>query len=130
MLEGMRRVSLYHHVLLAAILAISGVRLAAQDSLGDVARRIRASRGEDPSSPADKTSATPRTAPTTADLNAITILMGVKDEAAFGTRVRTQLEQENFLVLDSVAAAESAEQDFPAAAGSFIRFTPRLKRPR
>src|ERR1700760_932553 len=102
----MRRRLLYPCMLLAAAMASSGVKLAAQDSLGDVARRVRASRGEDPSAPADKTAATSRTAPTTADLNAITILLGEKDEAAFGTRVRTQLEQENFLVLDSVAAAE------------------------
>jgi hypothetical protein len=106
MLDCMRRISLYQRVLLAAILAASGAQVAAQDSLGDVARRVRASKGEDPSSPADKTAVKPRTAPTTADLNAIAILLGEKDEAAFGTRVRTQLEQENFLVLDSVAAAE------------------------
>ena len=46
--------------------------------------------------------------PTTDDLNAIAVLLAEKDETAFGTRVRTQMEQENFLVLDSVAAAERA----------------------
>lgn len=94
-------------------MAITGVKLAAQDSLGDVARRIRAAKGEDAPSVADKpaadsTAARPRTLPTTADLNAIAVLLAEKDEAAFSTRVRTQLEQENFLVLDSVAAAERA----------------------
>ena len=95
-------------MLLAAVMAVSGLKLAAQDSLGDVARRIRAAKGEDTSSPAAKATAGPRTLPTTADLNAIARLLEEKDETAFGTRVRTQLEQENFLVLDSVAAAERA----------------------
>jgi hypothetical protein len=106
MLDGVGRRLLYPGMLLALAMVISGMTLSAQDSLGDVARRIRASRGEDPSSPADKTTAKPGTAPTTADLNAIAILLGEKDEAAFATRVRTQMEQENFLVLDSVATAE------------------------
>lgn len=116
-------------------MAISGVKVTAQDSLGDVARRIRAAKGEDPSSPADKTAATPRTAPTTADLNAITVLMGEKDEAAFGTRVRTQLEQENFLVLDSVAAAERLGRTrFPGGGWKLYTFysaveTPKVKPP-
>ncbi|HEY4677376.1 MAG TPA: hypothetical protein VIJ01_09455 [Candidatus Angelobacter sp.] len=131
----MRRVSLYQHVLLAAILAVPGVRVVAQDSLGDVARRIRASKGEDTVSPADKTAAKPRTLPTTADLNAITILLGEKDEAAFGTRVRTQMEQENFLVLDSVAAAERLGRTrFPGGGWKLYAFysaveTPKVKPP-
>ncbi|HEX3154629.1 MAG TPA: hypothetical protein VHV32_08395, partial [Candidatus Angelobacter sp.] len=104
----MRRISLSRRVLLAAVLTIYGVALVAQDSLGDVARRIRASKGEDLPSASDKTAAKPRALPTTDDLNAIAILLGEKDETAFATRVRTQLEQENFLVLDSVAAAERA----------------------
>jgi hypothetical protein len=100
-------------MVLAAVMAMLGVKMAAQDSLGDVARRIRAAKGEDAPSVADKpaadgTAARPRTLPTTADLNAIAVLLGEKDEAAFSTRVRTQLEQENFLVLDSVASAERA----------------------
>src|SRR6185503_13425069 len=103
--------------------------------LGDVARRIRASKGEDPSSPADKTAATPRTLPTTADLNAITILLGEKDEAAFATRVRTQLEQENFLVLDRVAAdARLGRTRFPGGGWKLYAFysaveTPKVKPP-
>ncbi len=109
---GMRRL-LYSGLLLAAVMAISGVKLTAQDSLGDVARRIRAAKGEDAPSAADKpaadsTAARARVLPTTADLNAIALLLAEKDETAFSTRVRTQMEQENFLVLDSVAAAERA----------------------
>jgi hypothetical protein len=109
----MRQRLIYSGIVLVAVMAITGVKLAAQDSLGDVARRIRAAKGEDAPSVADKTAADstaarPRTLPTTADLNAIAVLLGEKDEAAFSTRVRTQLEQENFLVLDSVAAAERA----------------------
>jgi hypothetical protein len=109
----MRQRLLYPGIVLVAVMAILGVKLAAQDSLGDVARRIRAAKGEDAPSVADKptadsTAARPRTLPTTADLNAIAVLLGEKDEAAFSTRVRTQLEQENFLVLDSVAGAERA----------------------
>jgi len=109
----MRQRLLYPGMVLAAVMAMLGVKMAAQDSLGDVARRIRAAKGEDAPSVADKpaadgTAARPRTLPTTADLNAIAVLLGEKDEAAFSTRVRTQLEQENFLVLDSVAAAERA----------------------
>jgi hypothetical protein len=109
----MRRRLLYPGIVLAAVVAILGVKVAAQDSLGDVARRIRAAKGEDSPSVADKTAADstaakPRTLPTTADLNAIAVLLAEKDETAFSTRVRTQLEQENFLVLDSVAAAERA----------------------
>jgi hypothetical protein len=104
---------LYPGMLLAAMMAISGVKLTAQDSLGDVARRIRAAKGEDAPAAADKaatdsTAARARVLPTTADLNAIAVLLAEKDETAFSTRVRTQLEQENFLVLDSVAAAERA----------------------
>ena len=41
-------------MLLAAVMAILGVKMAAQDSLGDVARRIRAAKGEDAPSATDK----------------------------------------------------------------------------
>ena len=108
----MRRL-LYSGMLLAAVIAISGVEMSAQDSLGDVARRIRAAKGEDAPSATNKaatesTAERPRVLPTTEDLNAIAVLLAEKEETAFSTRVRTQMEQENFLVLDSVAAAERA----------------------
>lgn len=131
MLYGMRRISLYRQVLLAALLAISGAKLSAQDSLGDIARRIRAAKGEDSSVPVDKTAARPRTAPTTADLNAISDLLAEKDETAFGTRVRTQLEQENFLVLDSVAAAERAGRTrFPGGGWKLYSFYSAVESPK
>jgi hypothetical protein len=130
MLDGMRRRLLYPGMLLV-VMAISGVRVAAQDSLGDVARRIRASKGEDTASPAEKTAATPRTLPTTADLNAITVLLGEKDETAFATRVQTQLEQENFLVLDSVAAAERAGRTrFPGGGWKLFTFYSAVESPK
>src|SRR6476646_10247480 len=102
MLEDRRRRLFYPGMLLAMVLAMSGLKVAAQSSLGDVARRIRAAKGEDTAAPADKATAGPRTLPTTADLNAIAVLLDEKDETAFSTRVQTQMEQENFLVLDSV----------------------------
>lgn len=112
-------------------MAISGVRLAAQDSLGDVARRIRAARGEDSASAPDKKEASPRTLPTTADLNAISDLLAEKDETAFGTRVRTQIEQENFLVLDSVAAAERAGRTrFPGGGWRLYAFYSAVESPK
>jgi hypothetical protein len=83
----------------------------------------------------DKTAATPRTAPTTADLNAIAILLGEKDEAAFATQVRTQMEQENFLVLDSVATAERLGRTrFPGGGWKLYTFysaveSPKIKPP-
>jgi hypothetical protein len=130
MLDGMRRKFLYPSVLLAAVMAISGVRLAGQDSLGDVARRIRAAKGEDSSSPADKIAAKPRTAPTTADLNAIAAILAEKDETAFSTRVQTQMEQENFLVLDSVAAAERAGRTrFPGGGWKLYTFYSAVESP-
>ncbi|HSK43677.1 MAG TPA: hypothetical protein VLA83_07305 [Candidatus Binatia bacterium] len=131
MLEGMRRRFLYSGVLLATVLAMSGVRVAAQNSLGDVARRIRAAKGEDATAPADKTTAAPRTLPTTDDLNAIAVILDEKDEAAFETRVQTQMEQENFLVLDSVAAAErSGRTRFPGGGWRLYAFYSAVESPK
>jgi Domain of unknown function (DUF4034) len=131
MLDGMRRISFYWQVLLVAVLTVLSAKLVAQDSLGDVARRIRASKGEDTSVAADKTAARPRTAPTTDDLNAIAILLGEKDEMAFATRVRTQMEQENFLVLDSVAAAERAGRTrFPGGGWKLYTFYSAVESPK
>lgn len=126
----MRRRFLYPGVLLAMVLALSGVKVAAQSSLGDVARRIRAAKGEDTSSPAEKTAAA-RTLPTTDDLNAIAVLLAEKDETAFSTRVRTQMEQENFLVLDSVAAAERAGRTrFPGGGWRLYAFYSAVESPK
>lgn len=131
MLEDMRRRFLYPGMLLAMVLAISGLNVAAQSSLGDVARRIRAAKGEDTAAPADKATAGPRTLPTTADLNAIAVILAEKDEAAFSTRVRTQMEQENFLVLDSVAAAERAGRTrFPGGGWRLYAFYSAVESPK
>jgi hypothetical protein len=118
-------------MLLAAAMAISGVKLAAQDSLGDVARKIRSAKGDDSSSAADKTVARPRTAPTAAELKAITDLLAERDETAYGTRVRTQLEQENFMVLDDVAIAERAGKTrFPGGGWKLFTFYSAVESPK
>lgn len=131
MLVNMRRRSLYPGVLLAAVMAASGVRLAAQESLGDIARRIREGKAENAQRPRDKTTARPRTAPSAADLSAIADLLAERDEAAYGTRVRTQLEQENFLVLDNVAAAERAGKTrFPGGDWKLFTFYSAVESPR
>src|ERR1700686_5494718 len=113
MLAGMPRRSFYAYVLLALLVAASSVRLTGQESLGDAARRIREGKGEDASSPAGKTTANPvakkakpQPAANAADVNATMNLLSERDDVAYATRVRTQLEQENFRVLDDVAAAE------------------------
>ncbi len=112
------------------VLAMSSLKVAAQGSLGDVARRIRAAKGEDTAAPADKATAGARTLPTTADLNAIAVILDEKDEAAFSTRVRTQMEQENFLVLDSVAAAERAGRTrFPGGGWRIYTFYSAVESP-
>ncbi|HEV7676070.1 MAG TPA: hypothetical protein VGQ12_16180 [Candidatus Angelobacter sp.] len=112
-------------------MAISGVKLAAQDSLGDVARKIRSAKGDDSSSAADKTFARPRTAPTAAELKAITDLLSERDETAYGTRVRTQLEQENFMVLDDVAIAERAGKTrFPGGGWKLFTFYSAVESPK
>ncbi|MFI5104468.1 MAG: hypothetical protein ACHP79_06060 [Terriglobales bacterium] len=101
-------------------MAMLAANLGAQESLGDAARRIRAAKGDDTSSSADKTASTDKTASpgktakqqpagvadVNADLNATMTLLAERDDVAYGTRVRTQLEQERFKVLDDVAAAE------------------------
>jgi hypothetical protein len=127
----MQRRFLYPGMLLAAAMAISGVKLAAQDSLGDVARKIRSAKGDDSSSAADKTVSRPRTAPTAAELKAITDLLAERDETAYATRVRTQLEQENFMVLDDVAIAERAGKTrFPGGGWKLFTFYSAVESPK
>jgi cell pole-organizing protein PopZ len=107
--------------LCAFIAVFAGGSVAAQESLGDIARRIRGAKGED-GTPADKAAAKSRQAstrqtPANLDLAAIRNLLSERDEEAYATRVRTQLEQENFKVLDDVAAAErSGKTRFPGGA--------------
>ncbi|HEY1527856.1 MAG TPA: hypothetical protein VGH51_16610 [Candidatus Angelobacter sp.] len=102
----MRRRSLYVCALLAMLAAVPCRRLAAQESLGDIARRIRARKGED--APVDKTTGKRQSAPASNDMTATMNVLAERDEPAYATRVRTQLIQENFKVLDDVAAAERA----------------------
>jgi hypothetical protein len=94
---------------LALLTATMVTGLAAQESLGDAARRIRAGK-EDTSSTGRTAGKTqhPGVADRNADLNATMTLLAERDDAAYATRVRTQLEQERFKVLDDVAAAERA----------------------
>jgi hypothetical protein len=107
----------YRCGLLALAVAVASLPMAAQDSLGDVARRIRAAKGDDADSPADKTAAKRQPSPASADLNATMNLLSERDEAAYSTRVRTQMVLENFKVLDDVAAAERAGKNRFAGGG-------------
>jgi hypothetical protein len=112
-------------------MAVSGVKVAAQESLGDIARRIRSGKSDDAASPAGKTAAKPHTAPTTAELNAIADLLAERDETAYSTRVRTQLEQENFMVLDNVATAERAGKTrFPGGGWKLYTFYSAVESPK
>jgi len=131
MLEPMRRRLIYLNLGLAAVMAGSSARLFAQSSLGDVARRIRAEKGEDAASPAEKAAARPRTAPSSAELNAIADLLEERDETSYGTRVRTQLEQDNFMVLDNVAVAERAGRTrFPGGGWKLFTLYSAVESPR
>lgn len=79
----------------------------AQESLGDTARRLRA--GKPDASAATKPGEHAVAAVSVNDdLNATMTILSERDEAAYATRLRTQLEQERFKVLDDVAAAERA----------------------
>src|SRR5437899_9728181 len=97
----MARRTFHTCALLAFLMATLATGLAAQESLGDAARRIRAGKGDDTSPDAGKTSAgkTAKQQPASAtdrnaDLNATMTALAERDEAAYSTRVRTQLQQE------------------------------------
>src|SRR5258707_6155424 len=98
----MSRRTIYASAMLALSLATLVATLPAQESLGDAARRIRSKKGDESPSPTSKTTATaPQPAvpaAVNADLNATITVSSERDEAAYSTRVRTQLEQENFKV--------------------------------
>jgi hypothetical protein len=119
-------------ILLASLLAAPGVGLRAQDSLGDIARKIRAGKGED--APADKAADKSNTRPqppAISDLTATMNLLQERDEAAYATRVKTQLEQEHFKVLDDVAAAErTGRTRFPGGAWKLHAFYAAVQSPR
>jgi hypothetical protein len=108
----MARRTFYALALLGCLAATLPAGLAAQESLGDAARRIRSRKEDAPSSTSKTGGKTPgqvqpaSVADRNADLNATMTLISERDEAAYSTRVRTQLEQERFRVLEDVAAAE------------------------
>src|SRR5579884_1227655 len=86
---------------LCAVLAVP--RLQAQDSLGDIARKIRnAKEGESPEAKA----ASGKAQQNAYDLNLAMNLIAEKDPEQYSASVRLLLEQEKFVVLDDVAAAE------------------------
>ena len=131
MLSGMRRTSLYLIALLTAVIAVSGARLAAQESLGDIARRIRTGKNDDANPPSNKTTARPRTKLSSSELNAISALLAEKDVTEYSTRVRTQMEQENFQVLDQVAGAERASKTrFPGGGWKLHAFYAAVESPK
>jgi hypothetical protein len=106
MLGDMRRISVYVCTLVALLAAVPCPKVGAQESLGDIARKIRANKGED--APVDKTTGKRLANPAHNDMTATMNVLSERDEVAYGTRVKTQLLQENFKVLDDVAAAERA----------------------
>jgi Domain of unknown function (DUF4034) len=108
----MARRTFYALALLGCLVVTLPLELAAQESLGDAARRIRSRKEDAPSSTTKTGNKAPgqvqpaSVADRNADLNATMTLLSERDEAAYSTRVRTQLEQERFRVLEDVAAAE------------------------
>jgi hypothetical protein len=92
-------------VWLALAAALTGA-CAAQETLGDIARRIRAGKEDGTPPAADKTGAKRQAAAANSNVNATMTLLGERDEAAYATRVKTQLEQEHFKVLDDAASAD------------------------
>ncbi|HVG92277.1 MAG TPA: hypothetical protein VNB54_12370, partial [Alphaproteobacteria bacterium] len=127
----MRRRWLYGCMWLALAAALTGA-CAAQESLGDIARRIRAGK-EDGTPPAvDKTGAKRQPAPAANnDVNATMTLLGERDEAAYATRVKTQLEQEHFKVLDDAASADRfGKTRFPGGGWRLYTFYSAVESPR
>lgn len=93
--------------LLAVFVSLAVSQSWAQESLGDTARRLRAGKSGTSAAtqPGERAVAA---VSVNDDLNATMTILSERDEAAYATRLRTQLEQERFKVLDNVAAAERA----------------------
>jgi hypothetical protein len=126
----MRRRWLYGCVWLALAAALS-VASAAQESLGDVARKIRAGKEDGTPSAGDKTAAKRQSAAANSDVNATMTLLSERDEAAYATRVKTQLEQEHFKVLDDAAAADRfGKTRFPGGGWRLYTFYSAVESPR
>src|SRR5579862_3972499 len=103
----MLRRNCYAWALLAVFTALTAGRSWAQESLGDIARRLRTGK-PDSSTPAKPGERPAAVVSVNNDLNATMTILAEQDETAYATRLRTQLEQERFKVLDDVAAAERA----------------------
>src|SRR5690242_1571908 len=128
---GMRRRWLYRCVglALAAATVMTGAGVA-QESLGDVARRIRAGK-EDGTPTADKTGTKRQSAAGGNDVTATMTLLSERDEAAYAIRVKTQLEQEHFKVLDDAAAADRfGKTRFPGGGWRLYTFYSAVESPR
>ena len=128
----MRRRWLYGCVglALAAATAMTGAGVA-QESLGDVARKIRAGKEDGTPPAADKTGARRQSTAANSDVNATMTLLSERDEAAYATRVKTQLEQEHFKVLDDAAAADRfGKTRFPGGGWRLYTFYSAVESPR
>ena len=126
----MRRRWLYGLVWLTLAAALTGA-CAAQESLGDVARRIRAGKEDGTPSATEKTGTKRGPAPASNDVNAAMTLLSERDETAYATRVKTQLEQEHFKVLDDAAAADRlGKTRFPGGGWRLYTFYSAVESPR
>jgi hypothetical protein len=129
----LRRI-LYAFALLAVFAATMVTHLAAQESLGDTARRLRAKKdgASSASSPDKPVASQPANVPSVnEDLNATMTILAERDETAYKTRLRTQLEQERFKVLDDVAAAErTGRTRFPGGAWKLHAFYAAIESPK
>jgi hypothetical protein len=129
----MLRRTFYAFALLAFFAATIVTNLAAQESLGDAARRLRAKKDGTASSTPNKTLATQPASISSVneDLNATMTVLAERDETAYSTRLRTQLEQERFKVLDDVAAAErTGRTHFPGGAWKLHTFYAAIESPK
>lgn len=125
----MRRRWIYGCGWLALAAALTGACVA-QESLGDIARKIRAGKEDAAPSAAGKTGARRQGTPAS-DINAAMTLLSERDEAAYATRVKTQLEQEHFKVLDDAASADRfGKTRFPGGGWRLYTFYSAVESPR
>ena len=91
-------------VSIAGTMVMGSVRLAAQESLGEKARRIRAEKEN--AQAGQPANGQKQMSPAAADLTATVGLIQETDAAKYQEGVRLLLEQERFRVLEDVAAGE------------------------
>jgi hypothetical protein len=139
MLNLMSRRIFYAVALLALLTTMIVSKLPAQESLGDAARRLRTKKdGGASTSTVDKTGSTQPgmaantiAANTNVDVNATMTILAEHDEAGYSTRLRTQLEQERFKVLDDIAAAErTGRTRFPGGSWKLHAFYSAIESPK